>query len=183
MQSDQVSPVKQDNPELRKCSPCGPPKLNRIIAELNRYLQFFAELKSWDDLAKRRNDTGDTGQAEFWQKILEKRSGLNTSEAIQVKKIAFQCLQDSQILNKKIQNRIVQTDSSGPQEGSANTPAATRKKLEDERMNLVKNAKDQLTSTLSPEAFNKLDSFVRNRGAWPVTARGPVQQKEEIPRQ
>ena len=183
VQSVQAGPIMQDNHEWHKCLQCGPSTRNRLIAKLNRYLQFFAELKSWDDLAKRRADTGDTGQAEFWRTILEKRSELNTSEAIQVKQIAFQCLQDSQVLNKMIQNRIVQSDLSGSQEGSSNVPAMTRKELENERVNLVKKAKDQLTSTLSSEAFNKLDSFVRNRGAWPVTTQGPVQQKEEIPRQ
>ena len=65
-----------------------------LTEEEQRFRGFFISLRNWNELAKKLEDSGDSGWADHYRTKLERESGLTSSESAEVTKIVLQYFRD-----------------------------------------------------------------------------------------
>jgi hypothetical protein len=131
--------------------------------EEQRYSAFFRQLRAWDENADHSGPSGILDSSEFSRTRLEKDAGLTSSEAADVNRIVFQYMQDDQDQEKMIaaiRNRaIADYPNSWKSVVDSDPECANLRKLQS---TLLSRAIEQLSSTLGPKRFTKLDSYTRH---------------------
>jgi len=150
--------------------------------EVERYMYFFEMLRSWDTLAKRAENSGDSGWAEYYRTKLAKESGLTEEQADQVKKIVYQHLQDEQASGQRVEETNKKSGAylhrPDPGHGQKLVITPEQAALRQEHWDLVNKAIAQLVSTLGSRPFSKLDLYTRHMDDRMKTQQAPRKTAE-----
>jgi len=147
----------------------GQPPAGHIVEseEVMRYEGFFMVVRGWDDAAKSTDATGgDHGMAEAWRTRLKKQSGLTSSEADEVKKIAYQYLEDDAAWAQRFVEAGYQARTDHPNAMPGSYPTPEIDALRREHIDLVNKAIANLVTTLGSRSFSRLDLFTRHMDDW-----------------
>lgn len=132
-----------------------------------RFSVFFRELLAWEDQAREFEASGNSAEVASYRARLGRESGLTASEAAEVKRIAFQYIQDDQEDGQKmerIRNGAIAVYPNSWKTFLYSDPEYVA--LHRLRAKLLNYAIGQLVTALSPRQFARLDLYTRHYKDW-----------------